>query len=70
MAHLLDGVHFAHVVAAGELVDVALQVLLAHLMVDSVVAALEHAPEALYAVRVGHLADVLADGVLDRLMVF
>ena len=37
--HLLDGVHFAQVVPSRELVDIALQVLQAHLVVRAVVAA-------------------------------
>ena len=51
-AHLVDGVGGADVVTASEFVHVAVEVLRAHPVVGSDVAALEHGPKALDAVRV------------------
>ena len=56
-------------VTARELGDIALQVLLAHSVVDPVVATLEHRPEALDAVGVSHAPDVFPDRVLDHLAI-
>ena len=53
---------------SSEFLDVAAQVLRAHVMIGAVVSALEHRPERLDAVGMGLIADVLADGVLDGLM--
>ena len=54
--------------ATGELIDVPLQVLLAHAVIGAVVAPLEHGPEGLNAVRVGLALDVLSDAVSDGTM--
>ena len=52
-----------------ELRYVTLQVLLAHLVIGPLVTTLEHRPKALNAVGVDLFAHVLADTVIDRLMV-
>ena len=51
--------------AAGKLVDISLQVLLAHTVVSAVVAPLEHGPEGLNPVGVGLTLDVLPDAVTN-----
>ena len=66
--HLLQGVRHAHIVPSREFVHVALQVLRGHLVVRPHIAALEHAPERLHAIGVGLAAHILADRVLDGLM--
>ena len=53
---------------AGELVDVALWVLRADLVVGTDQSALQECPEALDTVRVGLVADVLADAMADGLV--
>ena len=54
---------------AGEFLDVAVQVLGAHLVKGPHVGTLEHRPEGLSAVGVRLAPDVLGDRVLDRFMV-
>ena len=49
--------------AAGELVDVALQMRWAHAVKRAVVASLQHRPEALDAVDMSLIVDILADAV-------
>ena len=66
-AHLVDGVERALVVAARELVDVAVKVLHGQLVVSALIPALQHRPKRLNAVRVGLAVHVLAYAVLDRL---
>ena len=53
---------------AREFGDVALQMLRTDLVEGAFVRPLEHAPERLYAVGMGHAIHVLADRVIDRLM--
>ena len=67
--HLAERVEVADVVPAAELVDVPLEMLGADLVEGSRVGPLEHGPEALHAVSVRHSPDVLADRVLDRLVI-
>ena len=67
--HLLDGVGVAVVVAPGELGDIARQVLQGHAVVDAMVSPLQHGPEALQAVGVGHAVHPVAHGVLAGLVV-
>ena len=58
-----DKAHCAHlggVVAESKFVDVAIQVLGAHVMIDADIAALEQRPKALDAIGVRHVEDVLA----------
>ena len=66
--HLVHRVATAHVVLAREGADVAVQMLRADLVVDADVGALQHAPEALYAVGVDLPSDVFSGAVVDRLM--
>ena len=51
-----------------ELSDVAVKVLGAELVIDALVAPLQHRPERLHAVRVGHAVNVFLRTVLDRRM--
>ena len=46
-----------------------MQVFHAHVMVNAVVTALQQRPEALYAVRVGLLADIFTDAVVNRCVI-
>ena len=62
--HLVEGVARALVVAPGELGHVAVQVLLAHVVVGAVVSTLENRPEALDSLGVCHPVNELADAVL------
>lgn len=64
--HPLASVERSDVETTGELRDVAVEVLVAELVVGPVVAALEQHPERIDAADVGLLVDVLADGVVDR----
>ena len=66
--HLVEGVERAIVVASGEFVDVAIQVLDAHLVVRAGVTPLQHRPEALDAVGVCLAPNVLANAVSNRLV--
>ena len=66
--HLCRRVHVAQVVLAGELLDVAVQVLRRHLVEHAGMSALEHRPEAFDAVRVRLIPDVFGDAVADRLV--
>ena len=65
----MDGVERADVVTTGELVDIALKMLVAHAVVGTVVATLEHAPEALHSVRMGLAVHILRDRVAYRLVI-
>ena len=56
------------VVLAGKLPDVPIKMLRADLVEGASVGALQHRPEGLNPVRVSLTADVLGDGVFDRLM--
>lgn len=51
--------------AEGELLDIAVQVLGAHVVIDADVAALKQRPEAFNAIGVRHVADILTSGVID-----
>ena len=64
VTHLVVGVARSVVVPTGKLVDVAVKVVGAHVVVGSDVSALQHGPERFHAVRVG----LPVDGLLDRLM--
>ena len=68
--HLVYSVIRSLIMPSRELADVAVKMLRAHLVVRPVVAALEHRPEALNAVRVGHPTDVLPDGMLHRFVIW
>jgi hypothetical protein len=57
------------VVAEGELVDVAVQVLGAHVVIDTIMAALQERPKALNPIGVSLVPNVLADRVIDADMV-
>ncbi len=54
---------------AGELMDVAVKMLRADLVERALVRPLQYAPEALDPVDVRHPVDVLADAVIDRLVI-
>ena len=54
--------------ARGELNDIAAKVLAAHVVAGAVIAPLEHRPEGFDPVGVGHAVHILADTVLDGLM--
>lgn len=69
LPHRLWRIHVALVVAARELLNVAVKVLRAHLVIRPVMAAREHRPERFDAVGVDLSADVFAYGVLHRAMV-
>ena len=60
--------HIALVQSKHEFIDVAAHMLLAPVMIDAVVAPLQHRPDALNAVRVRHVVHKLFCLVLDRLM--
>ncbi len=51
--HLVYCVALADAVAPGELIDVALQMLVAHLVIDAIVRPFEHRPEAFNPVGMG-----------------
>ena len=68
LRHLRLGVQWAGVVTAREFGDVAVQVLLAHVVVHPVIAPLQGRPERLHPVRVRLPPDVLAHAVPDGLM--
>ena len=53
LPHLVDGVQRPVVVPTLKLPDVAVKVLRAELVIDTLVSPLEHRPERLHAVRVG-----------------
>lgn len=63
--HLVDGVEAPHVVASGKLVDIAMQVLGAHLVIDALMRPLEHSPEGLNALRMHGTVDVFSGAMLD-----
>lgn len=63
--HLPQRVQPAHAMAARKVADIAVKVLDAHLVIDADIGALEHRPEALHAVRVRLLVDILPDAVID-----
>ena len=54
--------------AARELIDAAVQVLLAHVVVDAVVPAFQRRPERLNRVGVDITASTLAPAVIDRMV--
>jgi hypothetical protein len=66
----LQGVtaHVADVQAEGELVHVAMQMLLRNLMVDAIDSALEHSPNAFDAVRADSVLGVVSGSVVDGLV--
>ena len=66
--HLVDGIQGSDVVPTGELIDIPLQVLLAHAVIGAVVTPLEHGPEGLNAVGVGRAFDVLPDTMTNGSM--
>lgn len=65
LSHLLDGVAAADILPGGELGHVALDVLLADVVVGAVVTPLEIGPETLDSVGVDLAPDILAFGVID-----
>lgn len=67
--HLLEGVHLPHVLAAREGAHVPLEMLRGQLVVDALVGPLQHATERFHAVGMGLVPDVLANAVIDRLVV-
>ncbi len=66
--HLRLGVHRSAVMPSLELVNVPIQMLGSHLVVDAMVAALERRPKRLEPVRVSPAVHVLADAMLDGLI--
>ncbi len=58
----------SYVVSFGELVDIALQMLGRHLVIDAVIAPFQQRPEGFDAVRVCLSLYILADRMLDALM--
>jgi len=56
------------VVSEGELIDIAMQMLRAHVVVDAVVTALQKRPEAFDAICMEVVTDILANRVIDRLV--
>ena len=57
------------IVTASEFLNVTIKMLGAHVMERAFMAALEHAPEALDTVGVGHASDVLPDAMCDAFVV-
>ena len=49
-----------------ELAHIAVEMLATHLVIHAVITALETGPEAFHVVRMGHVADILADRVFHR----
>ena len=68
MSPLVHGIHAADSGASGELVQVPMQVLTCHPVIDAVVAALEQGPEPLDAVGVDRAAHVLARSAVHRVV--
>ena len=66
--HLVCCVKRSAVVSACELVDVAVKVLDAHVMIHAVIAAFQACPVGLHTVGVRHAPNVLGDAVLNGLM--
>ena len=54
-----DGVDLTGILPAGKLLNVAVQVLCAHVVTDTDATALHQAPELLHVVRVRHFPDML-----------
>src|SRR5680860_611267 len=67
--HAIDSINMGRVVAMRELVNVAVQMLDAHIMMSPVVTALEKRPERLDPVSVHSAANILTDAMDDDLMV-
>ena len=67
--HLAQRVKLTDTVTARELIHVSLQVLGADLVIDALVCPLEHAPERLDPVSMGHAVNVLTNAVADARVV-
>ena len=66
--HLRQSVKSANGMATGELSDIAIKMLGAHLVIGALVATLEHGPEAFDAVCVRLTIHILPDAVFDGLV--
>ena len=67
--HQIDGISFPVIVAAGKLADVPIKMLFAEVVEGTLIAALQHGPEALDPAGVRHPANVLTGGMIHRLMI-
>ena len=68
--HLFNRVKWALVMTACELVDIPIQVLVAHLVVSTNIAPFQHGSKGFNPVCVGQPVDVFLDTVLDGFSVW